>query len=85
MNINSANNSAINLINNANLKANEAAHNIATLSVDKEEVGGSQNFGATELTKPITQLKEAEIEHSAAVKILQTDQEMQKSIIDAFV
>ena len=83
MNIN-ASSSALNLINSSHQKANEAAHNIATLSVDTEEVGGSKNFSATELTKPITQLKEAELENSAAVKILQTDQEMQKSIIDVF-
>lgn len=84
MNIDSANRSALTLINNSHQKANEAAHDIATLSVDKEEVGGSKDFSATELSKPITQLKEAELENSAGVKVLQISHEMQKSIIDLF-
>lgn len=78
-------NSAVNLINSSIQKANDAAQNIASFSINNGEVGGSKGFNANELTKPITQLKEAELENSAGVKILQTDQKAQQSIIDIFV
>jgi len=83
MNINPTN-SALNLINSSQQKANEAAQNIARFSVAKGEVGGSQDVKSTDLFKPVVSLKEAELENSAAVKVLKTDQEMQKSILDVF-
>ncbi len=83
MNINPTN-SALNLINSSQQKANEAAQNIARFSVNKEEVGGSKDVKSNDLFKPVVSLKEAELENSAAVKILKTDQEMQKNILDVF-
>lgn len=74
--------SALNLINSAQHKAAEAAHTIATLPVTKEEVGSTE-FNSTDLLKPILSLKEAEIETSAAVKILQTEDENLGSLFDA--
>ncbi|WP_305908737.1 hypothetical protein Q9L42_009200 [Methylomarinum sp. Ch1-1] len=84
MNINPAT-SALNLISHSQQKANEAAHTIATLPVQKEEVGGADDFASDELFKPVLSLKEAEQESQAAVKLLQTDQKMQQSLIDEFV
>lgn len=83
MNINPAT-SALNLITSSQNKANEAAHTIATLPVKKEEVGGTSNYQADSLFKPVLSLKEAELESKAAVKILETDEEMKKSLFDAF-
>lgn len=83
MNINPSS-SALNMINSSQQKANEAAHNIASFSVDTAEVGGSKRVAANELFKPIVQLKEAEFETSAAVKILQSDKKMQENILDVF-
>jgi hypothetical protein len=83
MNINPSN-SALNMINSSQQKANEAAHNIASFSLDKGEVGGSKGISANELFKPVVQLKEAELETSAAVKVLQADKKMLESILDVF-
>ncbi len=83
MNISPAS-SAINLINNSHQKANEAAQTIANLSVQDNEVGGSKDIRADTLFKPVVSLKEAELETKAGVKILQTDKEMQDSILDVF-
>ncbi len=83
MNI-SPSSSALNMINNSQQKASEAAHHIASFSVDKGEVGGTKGVSANELFKPVVQLKEAELETSAAVKVLQADKEMQESILDVF-
>ena len=80
--INSLSTSGINLMNTAQNKAAEAAHTIATLPVADDEVG-SKNFSPSELLKPIVSLKEAELEASAAVKILQTEDENLGSIFDA--
>ncbi len=76
--------SALNLINNAQFKASEAAHTIATLPVSDDEVGSS-NFSSKDLLTPIISLKEAELEASAAVQILQTEQETVGSLFDAMV
>ncbi len=83
MNINPSG-SALNLINSSQQKANEAAQTIATLPIKKEEVGGSTDFSSDELFKPVLSLKEAEMETKSAVKILQSEQKMQQSIIDVF-
>ena len=74
--------SALNLISSAQYKAADAAHTIATLPVAKEEVGSS-HFSSTDILKPVLSLKEAEIETSAAVKILKTEQENLGAIFDA--
>jgi hypothetical protein len=73
--------SATSIIMNAQHKAANAAHTIATLSVDDNEVGGSE-FSSTSLFKPIVSLKEAEMETKAGVKVLQTAQGMIGSILN---
>lgn len=83
MNIN-ATQSAMNLISHAQHKTQEAAHDIATQLVDKDEVGSTSEFASDELFKPLVRLKEAEVETKAAVKVIQTDDNMKKSLIDAF-
>ncbi len=77
-------NSALNLFNSSQQKANDAAQTIAQASVNKDEVGGSKDAKSADLFKPVTQLKEAELEAQSATKILQTGQETQKTIIDLF-
>ncbi|OAI14439.1 MULTISPECIES: hypothetical protein [Methylomonas] len=75
-------NSATNLISNAQQKAASAAQTIATLPVQKDEVGGSQDIAPTELFKPIVSLKEAELENSAGVKLLKTHEKMVGALLD---
>ncbi|WP_198243417.1 hypothetical protein [methane-oxidizing endosymbiont of Gigantopelta aegis] len=77
-------NSALNLFNSSQQKATDAAQTIAQASVSKNEVGGSKDVKSGDLFKPVTQLKEAKLEAQSATKILQTDQETQKAIIDLF-
>jgi len=74
--------SALNLINTAQYKAADAAHTIATLPIAKDEAG-STKFSPNDIIKPILSLKEAEIETSAAVKILKTEDENLGSLFDA--
>lgn len=73
--------SALNLINGAQHKSAEAAHKIATLPVKNEEVGSIEYKGEN-IIKPILSLKEAELETSAAVKILETEKKTIGSILD---
>lgn len=73
---------AVNLINIAHQRAANAAHTIATLPVVKDEVGSSE-FSSGNLINPLLSLKKAEIETSAAVKILQTENKMIGSLFDA--
>jgi hypothetical protein len=82
--ITSPSSSALNLINSAQHKAADAAHTIASLPIAKDEVG-STNFNSEDLFKPVLSLKEAEMESSAAVKILQTEKETIGSLFDAMV
>lgn len=74
--------SAASLITNAQYKASTATHTIATLPVAKDEVGSAE-FNSNDLIKPVLSLKEAEMETSAAVKLLETDQETRGSLFDA--
>ncbi|MCK5829507.1 MAG: hypothetical protein KAH20_04325 [Methylococcales bacterium] len=74
--------SATSLITNTQYKAATANHTIATLPVAKNEVGSAE-FNSSDLIKPILSLKEAEIETSAAVKIIETDQKTRGSLFDA--
>lgn len=76
--------SALNLINSAQYKAADAAHTLATLPVSKDEVGSTE-FSSTDMLKPILSLKEAELETSAAVKILEVDKENTGALFDAMV
>lgn len=61
---------ASNIINQAQTKLNNAAQTIANLSVQNEEVGGSQDVSASDMFKPILSLKEAEQETYAGIKLL---------------
>jgi hypothetical protein len=83
MEINSLTNSATSLITNAQNKANNAAQTIATLSTQKDEVGGSQDVGSGDLFKPLLSLKESEFETSAGVKLLEADKKMVGALFDA--
>lgn len=80
--ITSPSSSALNLITSSQHKASEAANTIATLPVAKGEVG-STNFSSTDVLKPVMSLKEAEIETSAAVKLLETDKGSLGALFDA--
>ena len=80
MNIGSST-SATNLINTAQHKTAEAAHKIATLPVKNQEVGSS-NFNSTDLIKPVLSLNEAELETSAAAKILQAEDKTIGALLD---
>ena len=74
--------SATSLITNTQYKAATATHTIATLPIAKGKVGSAE-FNSSDLIKPVLSLKEAEIETSAAVKLLGTDQETRGSLFDA--
>ncbi len=80
--INNLNSSAVNLITSAQHKAAGAAHSIARFPISKDEVGSSE-FGSNSLVEPVLSLKNAELETSAAVKILEVDQETIGSLFDA--
>ncbi|MGZ8159651.1 MAG: hypothetical protein ACXWT4_12670 [Methylobacter sp.] len=73
--------SAVNLINTAQHKSADAAQVIAKLPIQKDEVGSSE-FSPNDITKPVLSLKEAELETSAAVKLLQADRESIGSLLD---
>jgi hypothetical protein len=79
--INNLSSSAINLISNAQHKAASAAHTIATLPVSKNEVG-SKDYSSRSLIKPVLSLREAELETSAAVKILETEEKILGSLFN---
>ena len=81
MNINALS-SATNLITTAQNKASEAAQTIARLPVQDQEVGGSEPMNSADLFKPVLSLKEAELETSAATKIIKDHDKMLGSIIN---
>lgn len=80
--ITNALNSATSLISQAQQKASTAAQTIASLPVQEQEVGGSKDVGSAEMFKPVLSLKEAELETSAGVKIIQAHEKMLGSILD---
>ncbi|MGZ5030364.1 MAG: hypothetical protein ACXWAT_02890 [Methylobacter sp.] len=73
--------SAVNLINTAQHKSADAASVIARLPIQKDEVGSSE-FKSSDIIKPVLSLKEAELETSAAVKLLKADKETIGSLLD---
>ncbi|MFU8789598.1 MAG: hypothetical protein ACNA7G_11255 [Methylobacter sp.] len=73
--------SAVNLINTAQNKSADAAQVIAKLPMQDNEVGSSE-FNSKDIIKPVLSLKEAELETSAAVKLLQADREAVGSLLD---
>ena len=74
--------SATNLISSAQQKADTAAQTIARLPVQDQEVGGSEPIKSTDLFKPVLSLKEAELETSAATKVIDAQNEMIGSLLD---
>jgi hypothetical protein len=66
--------SAVNIINNAQHKSADAAQVIAKLPMQNNEVGSSE-FKSEDIIKPVLSLKEAELETSAAVKLLKADKD----------
>jgi hypothetical protein len=80
MNI-SATTSAVNLINTAQHKSAGAAQEIAKLPIQNNEVGSSE-FNSGDIIKPVLSLKEAELETSAAVKLLHADKEAIGSLLN---
>ncbi|MGR9114231.1 MAG: hypothetical protein ACU85E_00570 [Gammaproteobacteria bacterium] len=73
--------SGLNLIFSAQNKAAEAAEKIAALPIQKDEVG-SLDYKSEDLIKPVISLHKAELENSAGVKILKTEQKMIGSLLD---
>ena len=73
--------SAVSLINTAQNKSADAAQMIAKLPIQANEVGSSE-FNANDIIKPILSLKEAELETSAAVKLLEADKETVGSLLN---
>ncbi|MEY3807151.1 MAG: hypothetical protein RI893_127 [Pseudomonadota bacterium] len=73
--------SAINLINTAQHKSADAAQVLAELPLQKDEVG-SLKFNANDIIKPVLSLKEAELDSSAAVKLLEADKKTVGSLLD---
>ena len=74
--------SATNLISSAQQKVDNSAQTIAKLSVQNQEVGGSEKTQSGDLFKPILSLKEAEFETSAATKVIKAQNEMLGSLLD---
>ncbi len=74
--------SAVNLINTAQHNSADAAQLIAKLPIQKDEVGSSE-YNSGDIIKPVLSLKEAELETSAAVKLLQADKKMIGSLFEA--
>ena len=81
MNIGTIGNTATQLFQSAQHKADNAAHEIATLSVSKDEVGATEN-SSNDIFKPIQSLKEAEQETAAASHMLNSEGEMIGSLIN---
>lgn len=82
MQVNSLTGSAVNILTNAQQKANTAAQTIANLSVQNEEVGGTQNVAANDMFKPILSLKEAEHDTYAGIKLLKAQKNTVGSILN---
>lgn len=77
--------SAVNLITSSQQKVSQAAQDIATSAINKDEVGKPSDFDSRSVLSPLLSLKEAGTEAQAGVKLLETANEMKKSIIDIFV
>ncbi|WP_150051537.1 MULTISPECIES: hypothetical protein [Methylomonas] len=81
MNINTFS-SVTNLISTTQQRANDAANTIARLPVDKQEVGTAEQFSSGDLFKPVLSLKEAELETSAAAKVIKSHEKTVGSLLD---
>lgn len=83
--IDTASNSALKIITNSQQKISQAAQDIATSTIDKNEVGKPTEFNSRSALAPLISIKEAGTEAQAGVKLLETANEMQQSIIDIMV
>ncbi len=81
MNIGSLTSNAFNMITASQHKAEGAASKIANFAMQNQEVG-SENFNSTNLDAPVLSLTEAELQNSAAVKLLDVDRKMLGSLLD---
>jgi len=73
--------SAVNLITAAQHKSADAAKDITASPVQKHEVGSAE-YNAVDIIKPVLSLKEAELETSAAVQLLDADKAQLGSLLD---
>ncbi len=73
--------SAVNLINTAQHRSANAGKEIAELPIQKNEVGSSE-FNSKDVIKPLLSLKAAELETSAAAKLINADNKTLGSLID---
>jgi len=71
----------VNLINSAQQRSEAAAAEIAGLSIQKTDAGEIE-YNSGDLIKPVLDLKRAELETSAATKIIAADHKMLGSILD---
>jgi hypothetical protein len=83
MQINTVASSATSLITNAQQKASSAAQTMANLPLQPDEVGGSKDVSASDRFKPVLSMKEAELETSAAVKMMETERKTVGSLFEA--
>lgn len=81
--INSVSTSAVNLISSAQFKADDAAQRIASSSIPESNKVESSQFKSDDITKPLVDLKQAEFENAAAVKLLKSDNERMGTLFNA--
>lgn len=74
MAINSITNSATNLITQAQQRSAAAAQDLASMSVQKDEVGGTQNVSRTDPLQPILALKGAEQDATMGAKLIDIEE-----------
>ena len=74
-------NSALNTINHSLYKVEKAADELASLSAQSSNNGDDGEI-VDGILRPIMDLKEAELETSAAARIIRAENEMLGSIID---
>jgi hypothetical protein len=72
---------AVNLINMAQHKSADASKEIAALPIQKNEVGSTE-YSNSDIVKPVLSLKEAELETSAAIKLLDAERTTTGTLLD---
>ncbi|MEY4719225.1 MAG: hypothetical protein RL563_1843 [Pseudomonadota bacterium] len=82
MNINAVNNSATTLITQAQARSASAAQDLASMSVQKDEVGGTQSVSRTDPLQPILALKGAEQEAAMGAKMIDVEEKTIGRFID---
>ena len=82
MALNSLSNNATTLITQAQLHSVTAAQDLASMSVQKDEVGGSKDVSRTDPLQPILALKGAEQDAAMAAKMIETEEKTVGRFID---